>query len=134
MSLNFGEPKSINVGNMKIISIKTEEGRPLYVRTEKCFSFGVSRDKKFKTTSMSMVLDENSVEKLEDVIDQCEKHLGPLLFLVFYNDLTDLETNSRVLKYVDDTIIYCSEKDVESIEADLTHDMDLMAKYLEDMN
>ena len=58
--------------------------------------------------------------------------LGPLLFLVFYNDLTDLETNSRVLKYADDTVIYCSGKDVESIEANLTYDMDLIAKYLED--
>ena len=58
--------------------------------------------------------------------------LGPLLFLVFYNDLIDLETNSRVLKYADDTVIYCSGKDVESIEANLTYDMDLIAKYLED--
>lgn len=42
--------------------------------------------------------------------------LGPLLLLVFYNDLTDFETSSRVLKYADDTVIYCSRKDVESTE------------------
>ena len=58
--------------------------------------------------------------------------LGPLLFLVFYNDLTDLETNSRVLKYTDETVIYCSGKDVRSIEANFTYDMDLIAKYLDD--
>ena len=43
-----------------------------------------------------------------------------------------METNSRVLKYADDTVIYCSGKDIESIEANLTYDMDLIAKYLED--
>ena len=55
--------------------------------------------------------------------------IGPLLFLVFYNDLTDFEPNSRVLKYADYTVIYCSGKDVESIEANLKYDMDLIAKY-----
>ena len=53
MSLKFSEPKSINIGNLKKIAIKTEDGKPVYVRTEKCHSFGVKKDKKFKTTSMS---------------------------------------------------------------------------------
>ena len=42
--------------------------------------------------------------------------LGPPLFLVICNDLAYFETNSRVLKYADDTVIYCSEKDVEITE------------------
>ena len=58
--------------------------------------------------------------------------MGPLLFMVFYNDLTDLKTNSRVLKYADDTVIYCSGKDVERIEVMLSYDIDLIAKYLEE--
>lgn len=76
MSLKFIEPKSINIGEMKKIAIKTDEGKPLYVPTEKCHSFGVKKDNRFDTTSMSVVLDENSVKKFEDVIEQCEKHLG----------------------------------------------------------
>ena len=100
MSPKFSEPKSINIGNMKKIAIKTEDGKPLYVRTEKCLSYGVKKDKKFKTTSMSIVLDENSVRKLEDVIDQCEKHLGKSL-------------SSKVLYRMDggDVIVYPKFKD-----------------------
>ena len=32
MSLKFSEPKSINIGNLKKIAIKTEDGKPVYVR------------------------------------------------------------------------------------------------------
>ena len=38
---------------MQIILIRTEDDKPLYVTTEKCFSFGVKHEKKFKTTSIS---------------------------------------------------------------------------------
>ena len=57
--------------------------------------------------------------------------LGPLLFLVLYNDLTDLETNSRVLKYADDTVVFCSERTLKVFKL-TSHDMDLIAKYLDD--
>ena len=57
--------------------------------------------------------------------------LGPLLFTVFYNDLTDVKINSRVLQYADDTVVYCPGKDVESIEAMLSQDMDLIANYFD---
>ena len=58
--------------------------------------------------------------------------MGPLPFMVFYNDLIDLKTNSRVLKHADDTVIYCFGKDVERIEVMLSYDIDLIAKYLEE--
>ena len=48
MSLKFGEPKSINVGGMKIIPIKTADSKPVFVKTGKYFSFGVKRDKNIK--------------------------------------------------------------------------------------
>ena len=57
--------------------------------------------------------------------------LGPLLFTVFYNDLTDLKINSRVLQYADDIVVYCPGKDVESIEAMLSQDMDFIAYYFD---
>ena len=34
--------------------------------------------------------------------------LGPLLFIVFYNDLADYLVNSQVIKYADDTVVYFS--------------------------
>ena len=39
MSLKFSEPKSINTGNMKMISVKTEEGKQVFVKTGKKFFF-----------------------------------------------------------------------------------------------
>ena len=84
MSLKFSEPKSINIGGMKKITIKTDEGKPLYVYTEKCHSFGVKKDERFKTTSMALVLDENSIKKFGEIIEQCEKHLGKSLSKFLY--------------------------------------------------
>ena len=79
MNVKFSEPKSINIGGMKKITIKTAEGKPLYVRTEKCHSLGVKKDDRFKTTSMSVVLDEKSIKNFENIIEQCENHLGKSL-------------------------------------------------------
>ena len=79
MNPKFSEPKSISFGGMKKITVKTAERNPLYVYTEKCHSFGVKKDDRFKTTSMSNVLDETSVKKFEDIIDRCEKELGKSL-------------------------------------------------------
>ena len=46
-------------------------------------------------------------------------------------NLTDLKINSRILQYADDTVVYCPVKDVESIEAMLSQDMDLIANYFD---
>ena len=60
MSLKFGEVKDINVGGMQIVPIRTEDDKPFYVTTGKCFSFGVKHEKKFKAASMSLKLDDES--------------------------------------------------------------------------
>ena len=52
-----------------MIPIKTAVDKPVFVKTGKCFSFGVKKGKKIKTTSMSLVLDEDSTKSLEDIID-----------------------------------------------------------------
>ena len=49
MSIQFEAVKSLSVGNMKMIPMKTEEGKQVFVKTDKCFSFGVKKDKKFNT-------------------------------------------------------------------------------------
>ena len=85
MSPKFETVKPLNVGGMKMIPVKTNEGKQVFVRTDKCFSFGVKKDKKFKTISMSLVLDENSTKTLENIIARCEEHLGrPLSKKVSY--------------------------------------------------
>ena len=53
MNLKFGEVKNLNVGDLQFVPIRTEDGKPLYVKTGKCLSFGVKHEKKFKTASMS---------------------------------------------------------------------------------
>ena len=39
MSIKFETVKPLNVGGMKMIPIKTDEGKQLFVKTGKCFSF-----------------------------------------------------------------------------------------------
>ena len=70
--MQFGEVKNLNVGGMQMIPIKANGGKPFFLKTGKCFSFGVKKDKKFKTTSVSLKLDDRSMESLKNIIDQCE--------------------------------------------------------------
>ena len=87
MSIQFKNEKSLNVAGMKMIPIKTNDDKQVFVKTEKCFSFGVKKGKKFKTVSMSLVLDDETTKALKNIIDQCENHLGrPLTKRVFYGN------------------------------------------------
>ena len=87
MSVKFEAVKELNINNMKLIPIRTNDDKQVFVKTEKCFSFGVKKDKKFKTISMSLILNENSVETLKNIVKQCEDHLGrPLTKKVFYGN------------------------------------------------
>ena len=79
MSIKFKTEKSLPVAGMKLIPIKTNEDKKVSVKTNKCFSFGVKKDKKFKTVSMSLVLDDESLKTLKGITRQCEDHLGRLL-------------------------------------------------------
>lgn len=118
MSLKFSEPKSINIGGIMIF-IKTEEGKPVYVKTRKCFSFGVKKDKKFKTTSMSLVLDAESVKKLEGIISECEDHLGrPLTQKVLYRKE---EKVTIYPKFTDRTKLYEVEGEIDAMKYEGTH-------------
>lgn len=54
--------------------------------------------------------------------------LGPLLFILFFNDLADSLT-SKVIKYADDTVIYCASKDVDIIESKLNSEIENVGLY-----
>ena len=49
--------------------------------------------------------------------------LGPLLFIMFTNDMVDIIRNSNVLLYADDTVIYrndfCFDENYRNIQGDL---------------
>ena len=55
--------------------------------------------------------------------------LGPLLFIILFNDITDVLQHSRIVKYADDTVIYFADKDSKSIQSHLTKDMDLISNW-----
>ena len=85
MSLNFSEPKVLSNLDVKKISVKTNEGNPVRIMTEKCLSFGVRKSDKYNTKTLSMVLDKNSVKELKNIIKNCEEHLGKSLSKILYD-------------------------------------------------
>ena len=54
----FGEPTETNIDGLTMINIR-QGGKKLTIPTGKCFSFGVRKDVKFGTVTMSIVLDES---------------------------------------------------------------------------
>ena len=54
--------------------------------------------------------------------------LGPLLFIVFFNDLVE-NLNCHVIKYADDTVIYYANKDIDVIEKVLNSEMVSVGTY-----
>ena len=49
--------------------------------------------------------------------------LGPLLFLIIFNDLSDVIENSKVIKYADNTVLYASGKTARDITEQLNSDL-----------
>ena len=49
--------------------------------------------------------------------------LGPLLFTVMVNDLPSVTTNSKIMMYADDTVLFYSAKKVDEIESSLNEDL-----------
>ena len=91
LNLNFSESKPINlvnVENMRKITVKTSdtEGHknPVRIITKRCDSFGVKSDVKYNTKSISIILDEDSVEQLKEIILKCEEHLKTNLSKILY--------------------------------------------------
>ena len=49
--------------------------------------------------------------------------LGPLLFIIFINDLSNYIERASVIIYADDTVLYVSHESKEKTENDLNQDM-----------
>ena len=56
--------------------------------------------------------------------------LGPLLFLIHFNDIENCLKNSRLMIYADDTVIFTASKDVSSIENSLNEDLINLQSWL----
>ena len=56
--------------------------------------------------------------------------LGPLLFLVYINNLTDAVKNSDVTLYADDTVLYCFSKDPVLLAKNLNEDLSSVSQWL----
>ena len=57
--------------------------------------------------------------------------LGPLLFILFFNDITDEIKSARIVKYADDTVIYVADKDLKVINTKLSKDMESIADWFD---
>ena len=55
--------------------------------------------------------------------------LGPLLFLIYFNDFQDNLKHSKVIEFADDTVIYCSRKNVVDLEDVLNQDLEQVSQY-----
>ena len=55
--------------------------------------------------------------------------LGPLMFIVFFNDLRESVKNSDIIKYADITVILYADKDAQNIDDALNEDMSLIRDY-----
>ena len=55
--------------------------------------------------------------------------LGPLLFLVFVNDIHHLELYSKIILFVDDTTIFNSHKSPQFLQYTIVHDLHLLMDW-----
>ena len=55
--------------------------------------------------------------------------LGPLLFLIFINDINMLNLASQLKLYADDTIVYNSNKDPQVAHDQLQKDLDTLVAW-----
>ena len=57
--------------------------------------------------------------------------LGPLLFVVFFNDIVDSLKNSQIVMYADDAVVFYAHKDINEIENCLNDEFTRIASYLD---
>ena len=58
--------------------------------------------------------------------------LGPLLSLLHFNELPSRLKSCKMIMYSDDTVLYCSHKDMKEIERVLSQDLCKVSKWLQE--
>ena len=58
--------------------------------------------------------------------------LGPLLFVIFFNDIVERLNYSKIIKYADDTVIFCANRDIHTIESWLNSDLDNLSSWFDE--
>ena len=61
-----------------------------------------------------------------------ESILGPLLFLIHFNDVHKSLSYSKTITYADDTVIFTSSKDLDAIQHNLSEDISSLASWFRD--
>ena len=57
--------------------------------------------------------------------------MGPLLFIIFLNYITDLVSSTQIIKYAAETVIYVADKDIKVIKSKLSEDMNATGSWLD---
>ena len=57
--------------------------------------------------------------------------LGPLLFILYINDLSSLQLKSKVIQYADDTVLYIEGNNLDDIPTDLQTDLNILVNYFD---
>ena len=83
-------------------------------------------------TQVTRVNDAISSAKSVPVGEPQGSVLGPLLFLIYVNDLPSYVTICSVAMYADDTVLYFSSTILRELEHSLNIDLDLLCKYFND--
>ena len=55
--------------------------------------------------------------------------LGPLLFLLYFNDFEDYLKHCEVVMFADDTVVYYPNRKIETIENALNEDLAAISDY-----
>ena len=58
--------------------------------------------------------------------------LGPLLFVLFFNDISNHLKYSKIVKYGDDTVIFCENGRLPTIEHQLDEDVKNLSRWFEE--
>ncbi len=58
--------------------------------------------------------------------------LGPLLFILFINDLPKCITNCKIALYADDTVLLLSAKTSEEIQVNIQEELDRAIKWFKE--
>ena len=87
--------------------------------------------KSYMTDRKQIVLNENyqSTEHKESCGVPQGSILGPLLFIIYMNDLSKLTLTSNVLLFADDTVLYYSNKCVKTLYNTVQRDLDMVINW-----